>query len=72
MSGCAASCFVSAAPAATTSALFTVPDVAWTRMETLSEPVWNSEARTFAACTDCSVEASKPPRDSLEATLPPK
>jgi hypothetical protein len=42
------------------------------RMTKLSEPLWNSDARTLAACTDCSEAASNPPWESFEATLPPK
>ena len=42
-----------------------MPEVAWTRMTELSEPLWNSDARTLAACTDCSEEASNPPWESF-------
>jgi len=71
MYGCAASCRVRAVPAAATAALSTVPDEACTKMRMLSEPSWNSDARTLAACTDCSDGASNPPRESFGVMLPP-
>ncbi len=38
----------------------------------LSDPLWNFEASTSAAWTDCSDGASKPPWESRDATLPPR